>query len=573
RQGENDEGILNSMLKESVTKPTLVTFEGDFVLTIKEEIETKLTEIIKEKYPEAAIPFPPTEPEKNPAYGDLSSNIAFLLSKFLKKPPEEIAKELAKSITGVIIEKAEPVRGFVNIWVSKERLCSLLPEIEEKREGFGRSNFGEQKKVLLEFVSANPTGPLHIGHGRGAVYGDVLANILSASGFLVKREYYVNDTGNQIETLGGSVKHRYLELFGEKTEFPQGGYCGEYITDIAKKIQKEEGEGAKEQGLTYFGKLSSKILLSEIQRTLQESSVHFDSFFYESSLYESGKVEKVLADLSSSAYKKDGALWLETSKLSDEKDRVLVREDSRPTYYVADLAYHRDKFERGYDLLINLWGTDHHGYVERIKSGLKFLGYDPEMLNIILYQLVTLRRGKELVSMSTRKGEFITLDDVVREVGPDATRFFLLMRKSDAHLEFDLELAKKESSENPVYYVQYLHARCSSILREAETRKIPFISVDTVDLSLLSEPEEHRLMAKISLFPDEIKQAAKFYQPHRIPLYLMELAGIFHNYYHFHRVLSEDRELSKARLVLVNCVKTVVGNGLNLLGISAPEKM
>ncbi|MFH0774227.1 MAG: arginine--tRNA ligase [bacterium] len=565
--------------------------------TIKEEIEAKLSEVIKEKYPKEAIPFPSTEPEKNPAYGDLSVNTAFALSKSLKKPPEEVAKALAESISGGIIEKAEPVKGFVNIWVSKERLCCLLPEIEEKKDSFGRSNFGNQRKVLLEFVSANPTGPLHIGHGRGAVYGDVLANILSASGFLVSREYYVNDTGNQIETLGGSVKARYLEALGEKTEFPEEGYCGEYISDIAKKIRENEGEQARDKDATYFGKIASKILLSEIQKTLSDSSVYFDSFFYESQLYERGGVEKVLSDLSSVTYKKngtciklhafdkihltdfasitykkDGALWLATSKLSDEKDRVLVREDGRPTYYVADLAYHRDKLERGIDMAINLWGTDHHGYVERIKSGLEFLGHNPERLNIILYQLVTLKRGKELVSMSTRKGEFITLDDVVREVGKDAVRFFLLMRKSDAHLEFDLELAKKESSENPVYYVQYLHARCSSILREAEQRGIPFISADS-DLSLLSEPEEHRLMAKISLFGDEIKQAAKFYQPHRIPLYLMELAGIFHNYYHHHRVLSEDRELSKARLVLINCVKTVTRNGLTLLGISAPEKM
>ncbi|MEK9148613.1 MAG: arginine--tRNA ligase, partial [Candidatus Desantisbacteria bacterium] len=359
--------------------------------TIKEEVETRLAEVIKERYPENPT-FPQIEPEKNPAYGDLSSNIAFSLAKILNKSPQALATTIAEAIPNGIIEKAEALRGFVNIWVSKERLCLLLPEIEEKKDNFGRSNFGEQKRVLLEFVSANPTGPLHIGHGRGAVYGDVLGNILSASGFLVSREYYVNDTGNQIETLGGSVKHRYLELFGEETEFPENGYCGEYITDIAKKIRKEEGEGAKEKDIAYFGRLASKILLSEIQKTLADSSVQFCSFFYESSLYKEGKVEKLLSDLSPRAYKKDGALWLATSELSDEKDRVLVREDSRPTYYVADLAYHRDKFERGYERLINLWGTDHHGYVERIKSGLKFLGCDPERLNIILYQLVTLKR-------------------------------------------------------------------------------------------------------------------------------------------------------------------------------------
>ncbi|MDI6752461.1 MAG: arginine--tRNA ligase [bacterium] len=541
-------------------------------MTIKEEVETRLAEVIKARYPENPI-FPQIEPEKNPAYGDLSSNIAFGLAKILNNPPQVLAAEIAEAISGGIIEKAEAVRGFVNIWVSQERLCALLPEIEENKDNFCRSNFGEGKKVLLEFVSANPTGPLHIGHGRGAVYGDVLGNILSASGFLVEREYYVNDTGNQIETLGKSVKCRYLELYGERLEFPENGYNGEYIAEIAKKIRDEEGEGAKEKDIAYFGRLASEILLCQIQKTLSDSSVNFSSFFYESSLYERGEVERLLSDLSAFAYKKDGALWLATNKFSDEKDRVLVREDNRPTYYVADLAYHRNKFGRGYERLINLWGTDHHGYVERIKSGLKFLGCDPERLNIILYQLVTLKRGKELVSMSTRKGEFITLDDVLREVGKDATRFFLLMRKSDAHLEFDLELAKKESSENPVYYVQYLHARCSSILREAEQRGIPFISADKANLLLLKELEEHRLMAKISLFPEEIKEAAKLYQPHRIPLYLMELAGIFHNYYHHHRILSEDRELSHARLILINCVKAVVKNGLSLLGISAPEKM
>jgi arginyl-tRNA synthetase len=542
-------------------------------LTIKEEIETRLSEVIKETYPEKPIPISQVEPEKNPTYGDLSSNIAFTLSKLLKKSPGEIAERLAKNLSGGIIEKAEALKGFVNMWVSQGRLCCLLPEIEEKKDAFGRSNFGGGKRVLLEFVSANPTGPLHIGHGRGAVYGDVLGNILSASGFLVEREYYVNDTGNQIERLGESVKHRYLELLGEKGKFPEEGYSGEYIADIAKKIKEDYGEGAKDKDAIYFGKISLKILLSDIQKTLSDFSVRFDSFFYESSLYEKGEVEKLLSDLSSAAYKKDGALWLATSKLSDEKDRVLVREDGRPTYYVADLAYHRDKFDRGFSLAINLWGTDHHGYVERIKSGLRFLGYDPKRLDIILYQLVALKRGKELVSMSTRKGEFITLDDVLREVGKDAARFFLLMRKHDAHLEFDLELAKKESSENPVYYVQYLHARCSSILREAEARGVAFIPADKADLLLLQREEEHRLMAKIGLFGDEIKQAAKLYQPHRIPLYLMELAGIFHNYYHHHKVLSENKELSQARLVLINCVKIVAKNGLNLLGISAPEKM
>ncbi|MEW6102491.1 MAG: arginine--tRNA ligase [bacterium] len=527
-------------------------------MTIKEEIEKDIKKAvetfnIKEKIPEIRL-----APSSKEEYGDLTTNFSFILAGSLKIKPEKAANLLLEKIESLNISKKEVIGGFLNIWIKDS---ALYKEIDKINEDFGRLSIGEGKRVLIEFVSANPTGPLHIGHGRGAAYGDAIARILEFSGFSVSREYYVNNVGTQIELLGESLRARYLDL-----PIPENGYKGDYLMEIAKEIK----EDAKDKPLEYFKEFAYSNILSGIQNELSDFGVEFNRFEYESNLYDSKKVDNLLSLLKENSYVKDGALWLKTSSISDCKDRVLVRGNERPTYFASDLAYHKEKFERGYNLLIDLWGTDHHGYVERIKSGLSLMEYNPDMLKIILYQLVTLKRGKEIISMSTRAGEFITLKSVIDEVGRDATRFFLLTKKSDTHLEFDLDLAKKESAENPVYYIQYLHARTCSILREAEKKNI---RKENPDYSLLTLKEEHRLMTHLCLFPDEVKASAIFLEPHRIANYLIALASIFHNYYHHYRIISDNTELTKARLFLINCSRIVAKNGLYLLGISAPSVM
>ncbi|MEW6007747.1 MAG: arginine--tRNA ligase [bacterium] len=526
-------------------------------MTIKEEIENDIRKAggsfnIKKGLPELQL----TSATKE-EYGDLTTNFSFILAGSLKIKPEKATELLKSKIEGKYIEKIEVIGGFLNIWIKDERLYQEIEKLN-KNEDFGRLLIGKGKKVLIEFVSANPTGPLHIGHGRGAAYGSSIARILEFSGFSVEREYYVNNVGTQIDLLGESLRARYLNL-----PIPENGYKGDYLIGIAKEIK----EDARNKPLEYFKEFAYSNILSGIKDELLNFGVEFNRFEYESNLYDNRKVSNLLSSLKEHSYVKDDALWLKTSSVSDEKDRVLVRGNERPTYYAGDLAYHKEKFERGYDLLIDLWGTDHHGYIERIKSGLSLMGYNPDMLKIILYQLVTLKRKGELVSMSTRAGEFITLKEVVDEVGRDATRFFLLTKKSDTHLEFDLELAKKESAENPVYYIQYLHARACSILREAEKKNI---RRENPDYRLLTLKEEHRLMTHLCLFPDEVKASAIFLEPHRIANYLITLASIFHNYYHHHRVISDDIALTKARLCLINGSRIVAKNGLSLLGISAP---
>lgn len=538
-------------------------------MTIKESLRRDIKLSLKhlnlpKGIPEICLVVPQKE-----EYGDLTTNFAFILAKILKIQQEKASNLLYENLKSPLIEKKEIRGGFLNIWIKGERLHKEISKINKKGD-FGRINIGKNKKVLVEFVSANPTGPLHIGHGRGACYGDSIARILEFSGFSVTREYYVNNMGTQIELLGISLMRRYLNLLGEDREIPENGYRGEYVIEIAKELFEKEKDRAKDKPLAFFSLFASKSILKTIEEELEAFGVKFDRLEYESNLYDKGAVDNIILSLKPYTYEKDGALWLKTGELLDEKDRVIVREDKKPTYYAADLAYHKEKFERGYDLLINVWGTDHHGYVERIKSGLSILGYDINKLKIILYQLVTLKRGNEIISMSTRKGEFITLKEVIDEVGKDCTRFFLLTRKSDTHLEFDLELAKKGEAENPVYYIQYLHARACSLLREAEKRGI---SMEKPPYSLLTLKEEHRLILYLSLFPDVVKESSIFLEPHRIANYLITLASIFHNYYHSHRIISENKELTRARLSLINASRIVVKNGLSLLGIDAPSVM
>lgn len=521
---------------------------------------------------------------KDTTHGDYASNVAMVLASRVGKklPPRKIAEVLIEHIDDRdnILEKVEIAGpGFINFFIRENVWATLLKEIEEREDDYGTSDLGNGKKILVEFVSANPTGPLHIGHGRGAVVGDVLANILSASGYSVFREYYINDQGNQMNNLGISVLARYLELLGETVEFPEAGYRGDYIRDIAGKMMERDGDihgkRDREAAIQDFTEYAAGAILDEIKEDLRAFGVVFESYFSEKDLYKDGGVTGLLAELEAKGfiYHDGETLWFKTTDFGDEKDRVVIRKNGEPTYFAADIAYHRNKYERGFDSLIDIWGADHHGYIPRMLASIQALGYEKDSLKIILVQLVSLLREGKPVAMSTRAGEFVTLREVVDEVGRDAARYNFLMRRSDSHLDFDLELAKKQSNENPVYYVQYAHARICSILRFGEERGYTIPAYGEADFSLLNLPEEIQLVKVITRFPELIEGAALSLEPHRLTFYLNDLASIFHSYYNKYKVISDDEKLSLARLFLVKAIRTVVSNALRLLGVTAPEKM
>jgi len=520
------------------------------------------------------------EVPKIESYGDFATNIAFLLAEHLKQPPRRIAELIVSHLpTCEWLEKVEVAGpGFINFFLKPKAWQKVLKEIITKAESYGRSS-KKGIKVILEFVSANPTGPLHIGHGRGAAVGDTLANILDFAGYEVFREYYINDVGNQMYILGKSVYLRYLELLGEKNEFPQDYYKGEYIKEIAREIYEKDGLKYKEmeekKAIADLAEFASKKILKEIKKDLNNFGVSFDCWFSEKQLVNTGKITKLLQWFKEKklVYSKDGALWFVSSKYGDEKDRVLVKADGNTTYFASDLAYHKDKLERGFDLIVNIWGADHHGYVPRIKAGIQAMGYDPTILKILLVQLVHLKRGGKPVAMSTRAGEFITLREVLEEVGKDAARFIFLTRSCDSHLEFDLEVAKQQTMENPVFYVQYAHARVCSIEEMAKEKGIVFPPLDQIDLTPLETQDEINLIKLLAKFPEVIEDAARTLEPHQIPYYLTELAGEFHRYYNHYRILGTPKEICAARFALAQAVKKVIKTGLNLLGVSAPEKM
>jgi arginyl-tRNA synthetase len=433
--------------------------------------------------------------------------------------------------------------------------------------------------VQVEFVSANPTGPLHIGHGRGAATGDAVASLLSAAGFDVQREYYINDAGNQMNTLGLSGLLRYKELLGEKIDFPETCYQGDYMKEIARDAVTKFGDRflnvPQEEGVAFFSKMGGDLILAGIDQDLQDFGIRFDNWFSEQSLFDEGKVKSAIEEMQAKGhiYEQDGALWFKTTAFGDDKDRVVVRSNGVTTYFASDIAYHRDKFARGFDWVIDVWGADHHGYVPRLKSVVQGLGRDAADLGIILVQLVSLLRDGVPVAMSTRSGEFVTLKEVVDEVGRDAARFFFLMRRSDSQLDFDLELAKRQSNDNPVYYVQYAHARIKSIFDTARERGVA-PKFDGVKLELLQTPEDLSLIKKLSVYPEILEGAAVNFEPHRITYYLQELAGEFHSFYNKSRVITpEEPELTQARLFLLHCVAITLKNALTVLGISAPERM
>lgn len=522
------------------------------------------------------------EKPKDAKLGDFSTNLAMTLAKPERKNPRAIAEVICKYLKngGEQVERVEMAGpGFINLKMTPSFFISRLLKVAESGEGFGSSTVGNRQKILVEYVSANPTGPLHVGHGRGAAVGNTLCNILRKAGFDTKSEYYVNDVGNQMNILGRSTLLRYREILGKTVEFPEDHYQGDYIKEIAREIIEKRGEEflAKpdEDALPFFRKYATQSILEGIKTDLKEFRVQFDGWFSEKTLYEDDSVDKALGWLREKGfiYEKDGAVWLKSSAFQDEKDRVIVKKNGDQTYFCSDIAYHQNKIHRGFKSLIDLFGADHHGYVPRMQAVMEALGYDRDVFKALLVQFVALKRGGEKVAMSTRSGEFITLKEVVDEVGVDATRYFFLSRSSDSHLDFDLELAKKETPENPVFYIQYAHARICNVFRKAKDQGIAVPKFSEVDLTPLVEGEEFALIKDILAFPEVIEKSALAKEVHRISHYLHDLVAGFHSYYNKHRVVTDNKSLTLARLFLLHCLQITIQNGLAVMGISAPEKM
>ncbi len=518
----------------------------------------------------------------NPDHGDYATNAAMALAREAKQNPRKIAEALQRHFhdpEGLVASISIAGPGFMNFVISNRFWLQILQDILEAGADFGRLSVGRGKKVQVEFVSANPTGPLHIGHARGAVVGDALSNLLQTAGFAVSKEYYINDAGNQMNNLGRSVLCRYRELLGETIAFPENGYRGDYIKDIASEIVKKDGKryltANEDETIQAFNALAGGIILEEIKQDLKDFGVVFDEYFSEKTLYENNGVLSLLDQLRKQGfiYSDGETLWFKTTDFGDEKDRVVIRKNGDPTYFAADIAYHQNKFSRGFDLLVDIWGADHHGYMARLWAAVQALGHNKDDLRIVLVQLVNLLRAGEPVAMSTRSGEFVTLREVLDEVGKDAARYNFLMRRSDSHLDFDLEVAKKQSNENPVYYVQYAHARICSIMRMAAERGVQLPDPRQTDTSLLSEPEERTLIKMMARYPEMLEGAVLSLEVHRVTFYLNELAALLHGYYNKYKVITDDAGLTAARLVLMQAVRVVLANALCILGVDAPEKM
>ena len=527
-------------------------------------------------------PFPEivVEKPKDEKMGDFSTNIAMTLARSERKNPKMIAESVVRYLKNGDLSQVEIAGpGFINLKMSHEFFLQRLKNVVKQGDDFGQTDVGQGTKVLIEFVSANPTGPLHVGHGRGAAVGDALARILKKSGYDLSTEYYINDVGNQMNFLGRSTWLRYRELLGEAIEFPDDHYRGEYIKDIANEIVKQKGNEflnkPEEECLPFFRKFAKDNILKGIQKDLTEFRVNFDNWFSEQSLYDGSSVEKAIEWLKGKGhiYEKDGAVWLKSSAFNDDKDRVIVKKTGEKTYFCSDIAYHQNKINRGFKKIINLMGADHHGYVPRMEAVLEAMGYDKKIFKILLIQFVSLLRAGEKGSMSTRAGEFETLKDVVSEVGVDVARYYFLMRSSDTHLDFDLELAKQETSENPVFYIQYAHARICSIFRTAGEKGVVWNRSNEVDLSLLVEGEEFGIIRAVLAFPEIVEKSARALEVHRISHYLLDMVSRFHGYYSRHRVISDDKALTLARLFLLDAIRITIRNGFDLMGISAPEKM
>ncbi len=587
--------------------------------TLKQQIMILLQQALDSLKQAGALPTDanPTlqvERTRDPAHGDFASNLAMLLAKGARRKPRDIADDLVAALPAsdhvVKVEIAGP--GFINFRLSQQAFQAVVPTILEAGEDYGHTHLGAGKRVQVEFVSANPTGPLHVGHGRGAAYGATVADLLAAMGFEVHREYYVNDAGRQMDILAASVWLRYLELAGEELPFPVNGYKGDYVWDVAAKLHRENGDrlrhawdeiaaalpadetegGDKEkyidaliaQAKTLLGADDYRFvfdtgldyILADIRDDLSQFNVNYEKWFSERSLTESGAVERAVERLEKSGhvYEKEGAKWFRSSDFGDEKDRVLVRDNGQSTYFASDIAYHMDKLERGFERVIDIWGADHHGYVPRVKAAMQAVGDDPAKLDVLLVQFAVLYRGGEKMQMSTRSGQFVTLRQLRKEIGSDAARFFYVLRKCEQHMDFDLDLAKSRSNDNPLYYIQYAHARVCSVFRQLEEKKLSYDQASSLQqLGRLTEKHEQILLSSLSRYPEVLEAAALNHEPHQLAHYLRELANDYHTYYNAHQFLVDDTALRQARLALILSVKQVIANGLGLLGVSAPESM
>ncbi len=553
------------------------------------------------------------ERTRDQAHGDFACNIAMVLAKQANINPGQLASAIVENLPeSEIIDRIEIAGpGFINFFLNKRSLLNVITEILQAGENYGRSEFSSGKSILVEFVSANPTGPLHIGHGRGAAYGAAVSDLLEAVGYKVDREYYVNDAGRQMDILTVSIWLRYLEQCGINIDFPGNAYQGNYILEIADKLfsdkqqalsckmdsknnilkgceETDDPETKMDQLIaiskSMLGYKNYKLILDlglneildVIREDLADFGVVFDRWFSEQTLTDDKKIQKCIDRLKESdfVYEENGALWFRSTSFGDEKDRVITRENGQTTYFASDIAYHLEKFSRGYDKAINIWGADHHGYIARVKAALSALNEDPDALEILLVQFATLYRGTEKLQMSTRSGQFVTLKELRDEVGKDATRFFYIMRKSEQHLDFDMELAKSKSNENPVYYIQYAHARICSVLKQVEEKGLSYdVAVGNKNLHTLTEPSEEKLITALSRYPEIIHAAAKEYEPHQLAYYLKDLANEFHSYYNSCQFIVDSEELRNARLNLICATKQVIANGLGILGVSAPDKM
>jgi arginyl-tRNA synthetase len=517
-------------------------------------------------------------------HGDITTNIAMLIAKSAKKNPRTVAQEIvdALDMESKFISKVEIAGpGFINFKFTEEFFSSQISEVLQQLDNFGKTNIGAGRKTQVEYVSANPTGPLSVGHGRQAAIGDTIANLLAWSGFEVTREYYYNNAGRQMRMLAESTYARYRQLFDSSYVFPEDGYQGDYIREIADDLRKDQGDSivslASEEALTVCKQFAERKLFESIKKVLAKMGVIHDVFFNEDSLYSEGKIKEVIEEFRKKglAYDQEGAVWLKTTALGLEQDRVIVKSTGEPTYRLPDIAYHREKFRRGFDLIVDVFGADHIATIPDVLAGIKALGYDPEKVKVVIHQFVTLMRDGEQVKMSKRLANFVTLDELIDEVGSDAVRFFFLMRSTSSHLEFDLNLAKEQSEKNPVYYLQYAHARIASIIRFAESEGI-FNSSNfdaEINYSLLKEPAEIALTKLLLDFPETVSSCALSLEPHHLTTYLHDVATAFHKFYHEHRVVIPEKDLSKARIALCLASKTVLANGCKILGISAPEKM
>ncbi|TPQ27672.1 arginine--tRNA ligase [Methylomonas koyamae] len=554
------------------------------------------------------------ERTKDPQHGDFATNLAMLLAKPAKQNPRQLAEKIVAALPAdpavVKVDIAGP--GFINFFINPDSQFQIVRQVLEQGDGFGLSRIGAGQRVQVEFVSANPTGPLHVGHGRGAAYGSAVADLLEAAGFSVEREYYVNDAGRQMDILAASVWLRYLEACGEVLPFPSNGYRGEYVRDISANLHRSAGDkyrqpaaqvladlpadeaqgGDKEKHIDALIERAKTLLgpeayeqvfqaglneiLLDIKDDLAEFGVGYQCWFSERSLMDDQSIDRALQRLDEAGflYRQEGATWFASSRLGDEKDRVVVRDNGQTTYFASDIAYHMNKLDRGFDKIVNIWGADHHGYIPRVKAAMQALGADDSKLKVLLVQFAVLYRGDEKVQMSTRSGEFVTLRQLRNEVGKDACRFFYVMRKSEQHMDFDLKLATSKTNENPVYYVQYAHARVCSVLRQLDEKgrqRDPLLGMQ--HLNLLVEEQESALLTTLSRYPETLERAALNYEPHQLIQYLRELANQFHSYYNAHQFLVDDDKLCNARINLVCAVRQVLANAMSLLKINTPEAM